>query len=131
MKTLRSVFYYAQPAVVHLYFDNDGFRDMAVKPVGELPAEEQAKIAAALGWLSAQLPADFTTTTRVILEPDSLLTNPEAPEEPGQRTLKAGVTGEGEKGEKTIAIPGGDATEEVRAGLLAVWDALEAGLNAG
>lgn len=125
---LRYAFFYPQTGKISLAVAEDGFARSAELETSDLPSEQQSAIAAALGWLGNQLPAGFATVDQVIIS-----MGPEIPTawdpETGEatefdRSLLSSVTGRGTKGERTIQVS--DASPEVRAGLLSIWDALAA-----
>jgi len=136
---LRSVRFEPATGAISLTVSEDGFSRAANINSTALSADQQTAIGSVLTWLGSQLPAGFATVQQIILEP-----GPEIPATYGEqlntddppvmvtvpltwrRTLNAAVTGSGPAGERTIVVTGGTAPEEMSAGLLAIWDALEA-----
>jgi ethanolamine utilization microcompartment shell protein EutL len=130
--TLRFTHFHPAEGRIDLYVSEDGFDRTQPVSLASLSAPQQAAVGSALAWLATQLPAGFSSLDRVVLEPGAPFAT--AWDEDGQptawtRTLNAAVTGSGAKGSRTITIIGGDSPEQIRAGLLAIWDALEAGQN--
>jgi len=130
--SLRFAHFHPTENRIDLYVSEDGFDRTTPVPLTALSSPQQSAVTSALAWLGSALPAGFSQLDRVILEPGPSL--PTAFDEQGEptawtRTLNAAVTGSGPKGSRTITIIGGDSPEQIRAGLLAIWDALEAGQN--
>ena len=128
--TLRSVYFTPSSGDISLYVAEDEFHRKVPVLISSLSEEQRSAVQTALTWLGAQLPAGFASVDRVILEPG--LQVPTAWDEDGNavawsRSLSAAVTGSGPKGQRTISIA--DAPAEIRSGLLALWDSLEASLN--
>jgi len=134
---LRFVRFEPATNTITLTLIEDGFSRSQNVALTSLSPSEQAGVTAALGWLSAQLPGGFQALSQVILEPGPTLVTEWTEIEEGaetwreatawRRTLNAAVTGSGPAGERTIVVTGGTAPIEISEGILALWDALEAG----
>ena len=132
MTTLRFAYFRPQEGRITLYVSEDGFDRTQPVALEALSATQQAEIAAALAWLGGALPVGFAALDEVILSLGASMAiawDGDGVATESSRTLNASVTGSGPKGTRTVSLQGGDAPAEIRAALLAIWDALEAGQN--